>query len=198
MTHRSARRASLLAGLVTLLFVSGLAADPAPYRRQDWRHWLPVEAIPCRSVRDHVLIRDANVSHFEGVSICHIRNGVWFDGYSGRTTIFGASSELDVDHIIPLKWAHDHGAAGWSKDRKAAYANNLDYPRHLIPTARALNRQKGAKGPDAWVPPDAAAHCQYGESWATVIVIHGLTPTPAVRAAIRDLVKGCGPFRRDR
>ena len=35
----------------------------------------------------------------------------------------------------------------WSRERKRAYANDLDDPDKLIAVDRGLNRQKGAKDP---------------------------------------------------
>ncbi len=49
--------------------------------------------------------------------------------------------------MVPLKEAHQSGAANWSRERKKAYANDLDDPDTLIAVDRRLNRQKGAKDP---------------------------------------------------
>ena len=46
--------------------------------------------------------------------------------------------------MVPLKEAHESGTANWSRERKRAYANDLDDPDTLIAVDRRLNRQKGA------------------------------------------------------
>ena len=67
-------------------------------------------------------------------------SGSWNDPYSGRTIT--DATKLDIDHMVPLKEAHQSGAAFWSRERKRAYANDLDDPDTLIAVDRRLNRQK--------------------------------------------------------
>ena len=49
--------------------------------------------------------------------------------------------------MVPLNEAHQSGAAHWSRERKRAFANDLDDPDMLIPVDRRLDRHKGAKDP---------------------------------------------------
>ena len=72
-------------------------------------------------------------------------SGSWNDPYSGSTIT--DATKLDIDHMVPLKEAHQSDAANWSRERKRAYANDLDDPDTLIAVDRRLNRQKGAKDP---------------------------------------------------
>ena len=69
-------------------------------------------------------------------------SGGWNDLYSGRTIT--DATKLNIDHMGPLKQAHQSGAAFWSRERKRAYANDMDDPDKLIAVDRGLNRQKGA------------------------------------------------------
>lgn len=63
---------------------------------------------------------------------------------------------LDIDHVVPLKWAWEHGAQDWSKAKRVKFAND---PINLIAVEASLNRAKGAQGPDQWLPPKN--QCQY-------------------------------------
>ena len=56
--------------------------------------------------------------------------GKWKDPYTGR--IFTDPSQLDIDHVIPLKEAWESGAKTWSRKKKREFANALDNPDHLI------------------------------------------------------------------
>lgn len=64
--------------------------------------------------------------------------------------------KLDIDHVVPLKWAWEHGAASWPKAKRVKFAND---PINLIAVEASLNRAKGAQGPDEWLPPNNT--CQY-------------------------------------
>ena len=84
-----------------------------------------------------------------GHSGCRVVSGSWNEPYSGRT--INDATKLDIDHMVPLKEAHQSGAANWLRERKRAYANDLDDPETLIAVDRGLNRQKGAKDPAEWL-----------------------------------------------
>ncbi len=77
--------------------------------------------------------------------------------YLSGNTIYSAS-EIDIDHVVPLKWAWDHGADSWTEEKRKAIAND---PANLIAVEASLNRQKGAKGLDEWLPPSPVNRCQY-------------------------------------
>lgn len=176
--------------LVLAVFILGttLGAGAAGlvYRRQDWRHWVTVPG-ECLNTRARVLLRDAVV--VAPRAACGPVAGEWRDPYTG--TVFTVPGELDVDHLVPLKAAHESGAAAWSKADKERYANDLGYRWHLLSVSASANREKGAKGPDAWRPARREFWCQYGQAWAAVKFTWGLAATDAERAAVRELVVTC-------
>ena len=137
------------------------------YNRKDWKHWIDVDG-DCQNTRAEVLIRDA--IHVN--SACTIRTGKWLDPYSGKE--WTLASDLDIDHVIPLSWAHKHGAANWSKRQKKEYANDM---ANLLAVEDNLNQSKGGKGPDEWMPPNVGYHCQYLFSWQNIIDKYSLTMT---------------------
>ena len=92
--------------------------------------------------------------------------GQWYDLYTGTT-----SSPLDVDHIVPLAWAWDHGADEWTDRRRRAFA--LD-TRNLQPVDAGLNRSKGADGPLDWLPPNAEYPCEYVLRFRRIVRIWAL------------------------
>ena len=89
---------------------------------------------------------------------------------------------IDIDHIIPLKWAHDHGGANWSPTKKTAFAND---PENLLATTASANRQKGAKGPEAWIP--LVNRCSYGIHWQYLLTKYELNAPQATLEAISRL-----------
>lgn len=46
---------------------------------------------------------------------CQVAVGQWYDPYSGET--FTDSAAVDLDHIVPLKFAHGHGDYRWARDK---------------------------------------------------------------------------------
>ena len=102
-----------------------------------------------QDTRQEVLLEfSTNTVQFADDDQCRIIRGRWISLFTNDIHI--DASELDIDHIIPLKWAWDHGAHVWSKDKRIEFAND---PANLVVVEASLNRQKGAKGPELWLPP---------------------------------------------
>jgi hypothetical protein len=60
------------------------------------------------------------------------------------------ASDVDVDHVIPLKWAYDHGGVNWSSEKKRKFAND---PLNLLVVDDEINKIKGSRGINSWEPP---------------------------------------------
>ena len=114
-----------------------------PYNRADWGGWIDADG-DCQDTRAEILIR-ASVQpvRFRAGRECSVSSGLWRLPYTGGTLT--NARQLDIDHIIPLKWVRGHGGDSWSVDQKRAFAND---PDNLLVTSSAANRIKGAKGPD--------------------------------------------------
>ena len=132
---------TILFTLLTTIVFADSAGCPK-YDRKSYRHWID-EDRDCQNARHEVLIEESLSSvNFKMGNGCKVLSGSWDDPYLGRTIT--DATKLDIDHMVPLKEAHQSGAANWSRERKRAYANDLDDPDTLIAVNRCLNRQKGA------------------------------------------------------
>jgi hypothetical protein len=157
------------------------------YDRSDWPHWLDTDK-DCQNTRHEILIQTSTKPvSFKTDKECNVLSGEWFDSYSGETYI--VSKELDLDHIVPLKFAHGHGADKWSRERKSVFANDL---ANLILVQASLNRQKGAKGPDEWLPPNHRYRCEYITRFNNVMAKYDLAYIPSEQRIVNKLVKACG------
>lgn len=88
---------------------------------------------------------------------------LWLCPYTGK--LFTDSSELDADHIVPLKWAWDHGAEFWTDGERFNFAND---PLNLLIVSASANRSKGSRGPLIWLPPNLTFAATYIHKFMTV------------------------------
>ncbi len=136
-----------------------------PYKRKNWKHWIDADK-DCQDTRQETLIRDGKEIAYKSSRRCKVQSGVWHDPYSGKQ--FHKPRALDIDHMVPLKEAWRSGGHRWDKNRKKDYANDLQHPEHLLAVHAKYNRQKGARAPDMWMPPNAAYHCKYLYDWVQI------------------------------
>jgi hypothetical protein len=156
------------------------------YDRSNWPHWSDGDK-DCQDTRHEILISTSKKQvEFKTDKDCNVAKGEWFDPYSNNT--YFSSTELDLDHIVPLKFAHGHGADIWSRERKETFANDLD---NLILVQSSLNRKKGAKGLDEWLPPNHSYHCQYIVRFNAVMTKYELKYIPAEQRLVNKLVYAC-------
>jgi len=157
------------------------------YDRDEWPHWID-ENSDCQDTRAEVLIRDSLVAvTFAGNRKCTVETGLWRDPYTGVHHI--SAAEIDIDHIVPLKWAHGHGGDRWQPQQKRQFANDL---ANLVPVAASVNRQKGSKGPDDWMPPVQAYKCDYLGSFISVLEAYQLQFVEVELIALRKDFQACG------
>lgn len=156
------------------------------YRREDWKHWSDFDN-DCMNTRHEMLLEQADGAVQLSPDGCYVSKGKWDDPFSGKT--FTRPSELDVDHLVPLKWANGHGGDKWSALAKEMFAND---PVNLLVVHDRLNQEKGAKGPDEWLPPNHAYRCGYLKEWQKVLAEYpDLKLTPAEGRVFNKQVDAC-------
>jgi hypothetical protein len=159
----------------------------ALYDRSDWPHWSDSDK-DCQNTRHELLIANSNSPvSYKNDKLCLVIIGSWHDPYSDKT--FTNANELDLDHIVPLKFAHGHGGAIWSTELKEKFANDYD---NLLLVQASLNRQKGAKGLAEWLPPNHQYRCAYIVKFNTVMDNYGLSYIPSEKRIINRMVAACG------
>lgn len=156
------------------------------YDRNDWPHWVD-EDKDCQNTRHELLIQTSQIPvTFKSEKGCLVIRGSWYDPYSGE--VIDNATELDLDHIVPLKFAHGHGGNYWSRDQRKAFANDYD---NLVLVKASLNRQKGAKGPDEWLPPNHQYRCTYIGNFMTIIEKYKLHLVPSEARIINKMKAAC-------
>lgn len=78
-----------------------------------------------------------------------VTHGLWRDAYTGQAITDVA--DATIDHVVPLRWAWNHGAKKWPKDKLIAFGNDSS---NLVVTGKTTNSAKGSAGPGEWYPDD--------------------------------------------
>ncbi len=139
------------------------------YSRSAFGHGWADDDGDCQNTRHETLLSQSQMPvTFKTIKSCQVRDGSWKSPYSNK--LIFKSSKLDIDHVVPLKWAWEHGAVTWPKAKRVKFAND---PLNLLAVEARLNRQKGAKGPLDWLPPEN--QCQYLKLFATIKDAYDLT-----------------------
>ncbi|KAL2210913.1 hypothetical protein CC79DRAFT_1366288 [Sarocladium strictum] len=170
---------TLLAGLTVRA-----STNENTYNRDLFPHWVAISG-NCNA-REFVLQRDG--TNVVVNNACVAQSGTWRSPYDAESTT--NASDLDIDHMVPLKNAWISGAASWTTARRQSFANDVSGPQLWAVTA-GVNRSKGDRSPDSWVPPLKSFHCTYARSWIQVKSSWTLSVTTAEKAALTDLLKTC-------
>lgn len=126
------------------------------YNRGDYKHWTDGDR-DCQNTRHELLImRSDKPVTFTNWKKCTVKTGQWYDPYTANT--YTSASDLHIDHVVSLAYAHYRGAYAWSPAKKEAFAND---PDNLLAVKDTVNVSKSAKGPAEWMPPNQAYRCDF-------------------------------------
>lgn len=149
-----------LFSVVTIVLLYASLVSAQAYNRDAFEHWSDINDDDL-DARQEALYKQA-VRVVPVVTIerqfdeSFVITGYWVCPYTGKQ--FTDPTRLDVDHIVPLKWAWLHGAYAWDEEQRKQFANDQ---ANLIAVDAGANRSKGAKGPTEWMPPNLYFGLQY-------------------------------------
>jgi len=177
---------ALIIGLIVLVSIDVMAGEIPKYNREQWPHWR-ASGTPCINMRERVLI-DAAKSVALSADGCKIERGVWIDPYTNREL---GRDDMDIDHIVPLEWAHNHGGWRWTREQRADFAND---PVNLIAVLDRENSKKGGSGPSEYAPPLKSRRCAYARRFIVVLwKYHDLAANAADHRALLSMLATCAP-----
>ncbi|MFC6632003.1 HNH endonuclease family protein [Microbulbifer taiwanensis] len=167
------------------LFAS-LSATATSYERAEWLpRWSDFDS-DCQDTRHELLVRYSLAPiTFTRTDNCKVATGLWLDPYTGN--FYSKASDLDVEHIVPLKWAHERGGAHWSREQKRRFAED---PDNLWLVDDGRNQSKGDRGPDEWMPPYAPVSRIYVQRFMAIVQKYGLQPSIAEVSRFEALAAG--------
>ncbi|KAJ5017482.1 hypothetical protein K4K57_008474 [Colletotrichum sp. SAR 10_99] len=154
------------------------------YDRDLFPHWITISGT-CNT-RETVLKRDG--TNVVTSSACAATSGTWVSPYDGAT--WTAASDVDIDHMVPLKNAWVSGAASWTTSKRQDFANDLTRPQ-LWAVTDSVNQSKSDKSPDSWKPAVSSFHCTYARAWVQVKSYWALSVTSAEKTALTTMLNTC-------
>jgi hypothetical protein len=163
------------------------------YDRDFFGHgWIDTDQNGC-DTRNDVLERDLTVLIYKpNTEDCVILSGELDDPYTGSPISFvrGTTTSIlvQIDHVVPLAYVWQVGAATWTRDRQVSYAND---PRNLLAVDGRANQVKSADGPSGWMPPNEAFHCAYIERFVGVLFAYQLEIKADDRFISKQVLETC-------
>lgn len=152
--------------------------------------WADVDRNGC-DTRNDILRRDLiDVRVEPGTRDCVIVSGRLADPYTGATIVFekGRATAIDIDHVVALGDAWATGASDWEPRKRAALAND---PLNLLAVDASANRAKRDADAASWLPPNAAARCDYVARQIAVKAKYALWVSADERDAMQRVLGAC-------
>lgn len=173
--------------LLTFIYASDLFRGyESKYNRDNWPHWKK-NVSGCLNLRHFLLERTSlEPVSYHSERKCSVKDGKWYGAYTNDFYYY--SSQLDIDHIVPLAWAAARGAINWSNKKKREFANDID---NLIPVSKFENRKKGANGFEVYLPPNKEFHCVYIMRFDAIVSKYKLTYTNNEIAFLKKHKEAC-------
>lgn len=159
----------------------------APYDREEQfgSGWKDTDGNGCNARQD-VLKRDMHNATFDG---CDLVVGDLADPYTGNVIDdYTGGNAIQIDHVVPLSYAIDHGAFAWTYEERVTFAND---PTNLIASDGPANAGKGDSGPAEWMPSNGGYICEYASAWVQVLDTYELSVTEADWQALSDTLTTC-------
>jgi hypothetical protein len=136
------------------------AVCPQKYNRKLWGQWSDADK-NCLKTRDEILKRDSLTPVV--IENCKVKSGRWKDFYFGDEVT--DPKKLEIDHVVPVKEAHESGACNWSKHERKQFYNDID---NLVVATVKNNRSKSASNIAEWQPSDKGRACEQAKIWAKI------------------------------
>lgn len=145
------------------------------YAWMDTSDGVPLARNGCDTRNDLLKLNGRKVEFRTG-SDCVVVSMTLHDPYTGKDIAWkkAKATEVQIDHVVPLSYAWQMGAAGWDKQKRQRLANDV---LNLLPVSGPANSAKRDSGPAAWLPPSKVIRCSYALRFAQVALKYELHVT---------------------
>ncbi|MEU9996107.1 HNH endonuclease family protein [Streptomyces sp. NPDC050848] len=154
---------------------TGYERDEFGYAWMDTADGVPLARNGCDTRNDLLKLHGQNV-RFRAGSDCVVVSMDLYDPYTGKGIAWkkANAAEVQIDHVVPLSYAWQMGAARWNKEKRQRLANDV---LNLLPVSGSTNSAKGDSGPASWLPPNKTIRCSYAVRFAQVALKYDLAVT---------------------
>lgn len=129
---------------ILLKLTIGPESGSTTYLRTYFTHW--IDADDCRDTRAEVLIAESKVTPtYTTTSHWTVATGSWYSYFDGAT--WTSASDVDIDHMVPLKEAWESGASLWSVNNRTLYANLSASQPHWVRSPTTSTRPRASATP---------------------------------------------------
>ncbi|MEV6395783.1 HNH endonuclease family protein [Streptomyces sp. NPDC051907] len=166
---------------------TGYDRDEFGYAWMDTADGVPLARNGCDTRNDLLRLHGQNV-RFRAGSDCVVVSMDLYDPYTGKDIAWkkAKAAEVQIDHVVPLSYAWQMGAARWSEEKRRRLSND---PLNLLPVDGPSNSAKRDSGPASWLPPNKAIRCSYAVRFAQVAEKYEL---PVTASDKRAMLAQCG------
>lgn len=166
---------------------TGYDRDKFGYAWMDTADGVPLARNGC-DTRNDLLKRDGQEVRFRAGSDCVVVSMRLYDPYTGKDISWKKTkaAEVQIDHVVPLSYAWQMGAARWDKQKRQRLANDV---LNLLPVSGSTNSAKGDSGPASWLPPSKTIRCSYSVRFAQAAEKYELPVTAADKST---MLRQCG------
>lgn len=155
------------------------------YDRDKFEHWIDEDGDGCHT-RNEVLLEEADEAPTRS-GTCTLSGGRWYSYYDGVS--WTNTSDIDIDHMVPLAEAWDSGAHEWDAATRRTYANDLGDYRTLVGVTDNVNQSKSDQDIAEWLP--EKQQCRYLREFVAVKHRWKLSVDSAEKAAMQELAGTC-------
>lgn len=166
---------------------TGYDREEFGYAWMDTADGVPFARNGCDTRNDLLKLHGRDV-RFRSGSDCVVVSMNLYDPYTGKDIAWkkAEAAEVQIDHVVPLSYGWQMGAARWTESKREQLANDT---LNLLPVEGRANSAKSDSGPASWLPPHKEVRCAYAVRFAQVALKYEMPVTAADKAT---MLKQCG------
>ena len=155
------------------------------YQRSKFGHgWMDLDSDGQDSRAEALISQSASPVRFASPENKRVVHGRWISPFTG--VVHTDASNLEADHVIPLKFAWTYGADKWTDEERRRFGND---PRNIWIIEASLNQSKGARGIGEWLPPQG--RCGYIARFVRLTKIYPLEIPAPKKVQYENLLRQC-------